>query len=444
MRPRALSLLLALVGSACGGEESDGLPPPDNCVPPNRRLADRCLEPGVQDDGCPAGALGLEDGTCQPAGVPPELCGDGFVPDDAMGCEPILPSEPCPKGQMAVPGESTCRAVMPCGAGKWGDIPIDATTVYVDAAYLGLDSDGSSDKPFATISDAVAAAASDSVIAVAAGSYVEDVVIHHKKVRLWGKCPSEVELVGTGTDLAALFIREAAGGTEVRGLAVRGALLGLVVSGAEDVLIERVWVHDTLDRGINVESVLGATSITVRDSLVEETQDAGVLVAGSEATLEGLLVRRTLPWSSAQLFGRGISIELACPNGVCDAAAGAQVLVRDSLVEENHDVGVSIMGSDATLDGVVIRGTQPRASDQRQGWGIAVQLACTAAGCDPLARSTALVRSSLVEKNHDLGVLIAASDATFEGVVVRGTLPNAKDQNFGRGAKRCRRSAPAA
>src|SRR5262245_46751914 len=77
-------------------------------------------------------ALDLPDGTCFRPGVPPDGCAEGFVHDGEYGCESILPTEPCPPGLMAVPGEETCRTVMSCGAGRWGDIPIDSTTVYVD------------------------------------------------------------------------------------------------------------------------------------------------------------------------------------------------------------------------------------------------------------------------------------------------------------------------
>src|SRR5262245_39564790 len=171
MRSCALPVLVALAALGAGCDESASDPPPAGCLPPTRLVAEMRLEPGVQDNGCPAGTLGLEGGSCQPAGIPPELCGAGFEPDDAMGCEPILPPEPCPAGQMAVPGESICHAVMECGAGTWGDIPVDATTVYVDASYPGLDSDGSSQRPFTTISDAVDAAASGALIAVESGSY---------------------------------------------------------------------------------------------------------------------------------------------------------------------------------------------------------------------------------------------------------------------------------
>ena len=433
MRSRWLPVLVALAALGGGCDASSTEPPPSECLPPNRLVGERCLEPGMQDDRCPAGTLGLKDGSCQPAGIPPELCGTGFEPDGNMGCEPILPPEPCPAGQMAVPGESVCHAVMECGAGRWGDIPVDATTVYVDASYPGLDSDGSSDRPFTTISDAVAAAASGTLIAVAAGSYVEGVVIQFKTLRLWGKCPGEVELLGTGDDFAALVVREGASGTEVHGLALGGASLGLAISAAKDVLIDRVWVHDALDIGVTVESALGPTSATLRGSLVERNQMVGVQVAGSDGTLEGVLVRDTLPWASGKVLGRGINIQPLCPGGVCNSAARSSALVRGSLVERNHESGVRVAGSDATFESLVVRGTLPTESDQRDGDGILIQLPCTPAGCDAAARAKVLLRGSLVEQNQSTGVVVMGSDATLEGVLVRGTLPQQSDQIDGHG-----------
>src|SRR5262245_38986218 len=137
-----------LVG--CAG--ADALPasaPPEeerSCEPPTRLVGDACIEPGVADDGCPAGTLGLEDGSCEPAGIQSGMCGKGFVHDGDVGCEPILPS--CPRGLMAVPGERACRPVMPCGPHKWGDIPVEPNTQHVDAAYVGGDSDGSATQPW--------------------------------------------------------------------------------------------------------------------------------------------------------------------------------------------------------------------------------------------------------------------------------------------------------
>ena len=115
--------------------------------------------------------------------------------DGERGCAPILPATPCPDGMMAVPGDATCRPVADCGTGPWGDIAVDAGTIYVDAAFAGVP-DGSAGSPFSTIQAAVDASSPGNVIAVAAGSYVEDVVIDDHAVVLWGRCPQLVSVTG--------------------------------------------------------------------------------------------------------------------------------------------------------------------------------------------------------------------------------------------------------
>ena len=146
MRPlRQLALVATLCLCACNGDdETEPAPPTESsCLPPNRVVGDACIEPGVQDDGCPAGTLGLDDGSCRPAGIIEGECGQGFVHDGDVGCDPILPAESCPPGRMAVPGDAECRPVMECGEGRWGDIPIEPSTEHVDASYVDGGSDGS-------------------------------------------------------------------------------------------------------------------------------------------------------------------------------------------------------------------------------------------------------------------------------------------------------------
>ncbi|HZO15595.1 MAG TPA: DUF1565 domain-containing protein, partial [Polyangiaceae bacterium] len=235
--------------------------------------------------------LSLPDGSCVRPGVPPDGCADGFVHDGEYGCSPILPEAPCPPGRIAVPGDTMCRPVMPCGAGKWGDIPVDGSTEYVDAAYTGVESDGSESRPWKTIGAAVAAAASNAIVAVARGSYVEDVAVSGKPVKLWGVCPDEVELVGTGVEDGALFIGAFASGSEVHGLAMRGAGLAVVHSGSEAVIFDRVWVHDAAWVGIYSDGQLGPTSFVMRGSLVESNHEYGVLVIDGEALVETSSVR---------------------------------------------------------------------------------------------------------------------------------------------------------
>ena len=138
---------------------------------------------------CQAGELLVTGDTgepsCLPAGIP--SCAAGFVGDDTGGCVAILPNTACASGTMALPGETACRPVTPCGEGTWGEIPVDAGTRHVDPSFGGL-GDGSAGAPYTTIAAAVAAAPPGALIALAAGDYHEQVRVE-KPLTLWGRCP---------------------------------------------------------------------------------------------------------------------------------------------------------------------------------------------------------------------------------------------------------------
>src|SRR5207237_4355449 len=172
---------------------------------------------------------------------PEDACGAGFVSDGARGCRAVLPAAACAFGLLAVPGETACHEVAPCGAAPWGDIPVEATTQYVDGAFAGA-SDGSAQKPHKTIQAAISAAAAGAIVAVAAGSYPEDVTLAGKRVRLWGRCAKLVEIAGSASPaVASLLLREGSDGSEVHGVAVRGASYGVVASAAKNLALDRVW-----------------------------------------------------------------------------------------------------------------------------------------------------------------------------------------------------------
>jgi hypothetical protein len=386
--------------------------------------------PNVQHCSDPL-ALMLPDGRCVRPGIPPDGCASGFAHDGEYGCNAVLPTEMCPPGLMAVPGEATCRPVMDCGAGRWGDIPVDATTEYVDAAFAGGASDGSEARPWTTIGEAVASAAAGTLVAIAAGSYVEDVVISGKPLRLHGVCPDKVTIVATGQPTscpaAALCVASGAHRTEVRGIALSGN--GIRLSGALDVVFDRIRVHDIADEGIAAGVTLGETSFTLRDSLVERAHELGIFVSGSEAHVEGSVVRETLPALVDQDEGRGMSVQVPCfdtnRGQVCEPTRRASATITRSLIEHNYDTGLRIAGSDVTLEASVVRATVP--SDDTGGRGIDITIPCagqsTGFVCYTEARSSANVVRSIVEQNHDLGVQFAGSDGLLDASVVRNTSP---------------------
>jgi hypothetical protein len=419
--------VLVLVGCS----SPDAAPPPlavaKECVAGELKLPDgRCQPAGLPlDMPCAPGELALEDGTCQPAGVPPEACGQGFEPDGKQGCEPILPAETCMSGQMAVLGETTCREVAPCGDGTWGDIPIEADTLYVDQSYPGNDSNGTAAKPWKTIQAAVTKAKSGAIVAVAAGEYAEDVLIQGKPVRLWGRCPGMVTIAGAGVQPMAVRVLGAkASGAEVRDIAITGMQAGMVVSGATGVLLERVWIHGALQEGLVVIDQLGPTSVALRGSLIDQNHRGGVVVWGAKATLEGTVVRATKP-DAQGMFGTGLVIYYDP-----DTQERANVTVRGCLVEENHQIGVTISGADALIEATVIRDTQPMEQTQdgvATGLGIAID-----GDFGTKERSNVTVRACLIEESHYAGVGVKGAEALIEATVIRATQPDAKGES-GRG-----------
>jgi hypothetical protein len=408
--------LLLLTLAACS-ESSDGGPD--------------APEPPVD---CDPSTIPLADGSCLRPGVPPDGCGAGFVHDGEYGCEPILPAEPCPAGTMAVPGDESCAPVMECGQGRWGALPIDASTVYVDGSFTGQ-ADGSEAAPWPTIGEAVTAAPSGSLVAVAAGDYVEAVSIT-KPLRLWGVCPELVRLRQAPDECpGAVCLFGSGDGSEVGGMAVTGTA-GVVVISVEDVLLDRMLFHDIADRAVNVQDSFGPASIHLRRVLIEDTGFAGMVLFGAYADVEASTIRGT----TAPAAGAGISASLTCeesPTGpVCDPLRPSSILVRGSLLESNQNSNLLVVGSNATVTDSVLRRGLARSADGDAGAGITASLACTdrtnGPVCDPASASHVTVARSVLSENTSMGIMLESSSAVVEATVVRDTLPRPLDQDLGR------------
>lgn len=427
-RPRRLivAAVAALASAGCS-DETIGAPAgvdggsPSTCAAGERAVDGKgCVAAGVQDDGCPAATLAGEAGSCVPAGVPAALCAEGFEAA-AEGCAPILPADPCGDGEMALPGETECHRVAACGSEPWGDVPVEAGTQYVDPGYQGGDSDGSADKPWTALGEAIAAAAPGAIVAIAAGVYVENVVLEGKAVRLWGRCPDVVELTSLSAE-PSVRISDGASGSAVRGVAVTGLSVGVFVSGAEDVVIDSSWIHDTADRALDFEAETGATSVTVTRTLVERSSRTGVLAIGAALTMEGVVVRDTRPDSDGS-FGRGVTVQ----GHVASQRRGTAAL-RASIVERNRDVGVYLTQADASLEAMVVRDTLPEDANDSGGRGVSIE-----DNPDFPEPAAVTVVSSTVERNRDIGVFVSGGELTMEGSVVRDTEARLDDSTGGRG-----------
>jgi len=469
-RPRmnlrcAVTLVLVLGASACG-EESVPVVQAD----PDAGV-DAGAAAGPRPSPCAPGELVLERGGCLPAGVPPEACGEGFAANDDRTCEPILPPAPCSAGTMAIPGDTSCRNVAPCTGAPWGGIPIDATTQFVDASYAGGGSIGTQAMPWTTVQAGVDAAAPGAIVAIAKGSYAEQVVVETKPVRLWGSCPVEVEIAGIGAT-AAIAVGSGSDGTEIRALAVTGDAVGVSIH-AEGVAVDRVWIHDTVSWGLMAEDLDGPASadvegslvetasggqirafgatvdvdqsalrdsplgmiaaddaatgvrghLTLRRSIVERARTFGVASKGGDVTVEESVVSDTLPDSTVEDLGIAIA---ALPGN--DPAQRPSVTVRRSVVERCREFGLWLADADAELEATVVRDVSP-APDGTVGMGIGLFSGAAA----PAARPILTIRSSVVERGRTTGVAVIGADATVEATIVRDIESQASDGRYGRG-----------
>ncbi|MBW2455784.1 MAG: right-handed parallel beta-helix repeat-containing protein [Deltaproteobacteria bacterium] len=380
---------------------------PNGCAAGEALLDGTCVAAGDPANGCAPGELVVDGGGCQAAGIPPEACPVGFEPTDSRGCSAILPAQPCPVGEMALPGETTCRPVAPCGTGPWGDIPLDGTTEHVDGSHNGM-SNGTASNPWKAIQEGIDAAAPGAIVAIAAGSYAEDLQVAGKAVRLWGKCPAETEVVGAS---AAVTITAGADGAEVRDLALTGSGVGIDLRGAEQVQIEGVWIHDTAGFGLDArDAPPAATSLTLRGSLVEGATEHGLWLEGTLSHLEDVVVRGTVGTTN---HGWGLTV-LEDETTFKRATA----TIRNVVIENNVEVAVTFHAADVQAEAMVIRDTAPNPA-QRFGRGLVIQT-------DPAISepSNVALKGLVVERNIDVGIMVAASNATIEHCTVRDTTPN--------------------
>jgi uncharacterized protein DUF1565 len=406
-----LAVALAWLAGACGAEETE-LPVP--VTPTGCAVGDSVTPTGSC---CPPATLPRDDGSCLAAGIPPEACAPGFEPDDRGGCEPVLPRAPCDPGQLALPGDASCHEIMPCGAAPYGDIAVTADTKHVDAAYAGGQNDGTAAHPFTTIQAAIDAAAPGGLVAVAAGSYTEDIDID-RSIQVRGRCPSMVDLVGQGAVSAVLVHAD---GAVFAGMAVTGPTIGVVVSGAVDARLESLWVHDTVGRGIDFENFFGPVSATIGGTLVEKARDASIILLSSDATIEGTVIR------DPEVAGNGLARGLVVKH-LMGSAVRSTAVVSGSIIERVRGGAILVEGSDLSLGGCVLRDVFSEAATLL--FGRAIELQYEPGSLEP---STATITQSLIERSRDAAILVAASSITVDATVVRDTTAAESDDLYGYG-----------
>jgi len=363
-------------GSGAGGSAAGGAAPWDEC------------EVGVR----------LPDGSCLLAGVPDGACGEGFEPDGNFGCQAILPAEACGAGTLALPGETSCRPVRSCGQGTWGDIPIDGFTVHVDASHTG-GSNGSIDQPFTSIGAAVASAAPGDRIAVAAGTYVEQVVVD-RGVTIMGVCPEQVIVRPPNASSAGFGV--IGDGARISGLTVTGPGFGIGVDGGDDLVIDHVHLHDLGRNGVYESDGMGPAGVEIRDSLIEHTVGAGVVTLGGALSITRSVVR------DVAAFGEVTA--LITPGPGTSSGVPADVEITASILERGP------LGVHAGSSHVVVKDSLVRDMSVGQSLNSGIGVMVRPAGD---VRPSVRLETTVFEDLRIIGAVIVAGDLEADRVTVR-------------------------
>lgn len=364
-----------------------------------------------RDWGCAALGLALacacSPEESQPSDGPPQPdasseCGAGFEAAPGAGCRPILPSADCEPGELAIVGEERCHEIAPCGDEAFGTIPVETTTQFVDAAYSSGASDGSRNRPWTALADGLSAAAPGAIVALAAGSYALASPDVDKPVRLWGRCPRLVEIVGTAPDVPALRVMPPATGTEIHALAIRGnGSPALMV--ATNARLTQLWVHDSHEVGVGIRGLNGLINVELSDSLVEYTVGLGIGVADANVTLDRVAVRD----SGAHENGAGGIL-----GGNYEAATERpRVTIRQSYFARNAAYGVALLGVDLSVDGVVVSETREGIDGRGDGLVVASEAADRLAAAD---LSSVFVASSARAGLANFAAAVAMTNVSLE------------------------------
>lgn len=178
-----------------------------------------------------------------------ELDGECIVVEPDAGIEPLGPADRRP-----------CEH--PFG-------PVQDGALFVDATYSGGDSNGTGERPFASIQDAIDVASPGQQIGIAAGTYAEDLTID-AALSLEGRCANEVIVEGS-------IHVENTGGVAIRGLTVRDGQPGLLADNVQPEAGENFglsirFVRATENTGAGLE--MNGSAVEILDSEFTQTQAA--------------------------------------------------------------------------------------------------------------------------------------------------------------------------
>jgi len=296
----------------------------------------------------------------------------GPVPDTESGCD---------TGHLDDDGECVPAA---CGTGRWGSLDTDEGTVYVDIA-AAENGDGSEAAPFTSIQEGLDAAGDvdGGMVAVAAGSYPETLELGrgHDGIRLAGRCSELVIIdasVGSG-NTPGIDVSLSSSEVEVSGVTVGGSRYVGVWFGSGTMTIRDSLVVGSEDAGVvAIQAGINATALTMEGCQVRGNTSVGVVAydSGTSVILQETAIEDTQPdengetgygaevWGGASLVAEACAFRRNIAVGVLADDSGTSVILRETAIEDTQPiesgedgVGLEVYdGASLDAEGCEVRG----------------------------------------------------------------------------------------
>ncbi len=376
---------------------------------------------GLESEFAQCGELEVQSGgACVQVGV--AQCAEGFARDELGGCEPTLPPAACDGGRFARPGLVACSELTSlCAPGEFATV----TNAIGAEVYVGGRAPAN-EVWFATLAEALANTTGDLTIALARGEHRAGVQVQNRRVRLLGTCATQTTLVSE-PGRPAISLGPNTDGSSFEQFAITGPGPGVVVSGAANIVLRQLWLHDLGGTAVSFDDVSGwseqldryrPTSGTIEQTVVQRATDMGIAAYGAELRVHQVQIADVRPLRGEQralgLVARpGPAFGLPPGSTVEQMRHPSKVRISGSLVENTRGAGILVEGSELEVQGTVIRNVQSDLA--RHGRGIDVR-----AHVPGRLAAVARVRQSLIENTFDVGLSIWNADSVeLEDTVIR-------------------------
>jgi hypothetical protein len=368
-------------------------------------------------------------------------CGFGFDPDGNGGCEPDFKIQSCADATYLRPGLTSCSALTSSCAnpGEFGSVSAAIGTVVYVSARSESAPPGAPWYP--TIEDALAQQTGDLTIMLAQGTHRAHAEIRQRRVRLLGACAARTTLQSTDAR-PAITVHLGADGSSFEDFAVTGAGQGIAVSGAANITLIGLWLHDLGGPGVEFDDAESWSSNpdayrqpsgSIERCLVQRATDIGVAAYGAKLDVRLTQISETLPVAPGQraygVVARPSPVFNLVDTSVVDARHPSELTISRAFIEQSRGAGVFVEGSSSEIDSTLIRDIQPDLS----GHGVAIDVRAHT----PVRVPTTLVlKQSILESAHDAVLRIWNADsASVEDTVLRDSGANMSGRCRGNGIR---------